>query len=143
MAVLLPVLFGCDSDRGREKTLVQPAAAQEESSSSEPAAETYALGTAMTPSGAVAETSTWDNFVRGGEVFLSVDVSGASSSQNVEVRWVDPAGNVIRRDQRAAPQGAHYLPFTSGRTSQWRPGEHRAVIVIDGRRVSEKRFALL
>lgn len=145
LAVVLPTLLGCGVDRGPEKNREQSAATPaEDAAANEPAAETYALGTAMTPSGAVAQASTGDNFIRGGEVFLSVDVSGASSAQStVEVRWMDAAGRVIHRDTRETRAGARYLPFSSGRTSQWMPGEHRAVIVIDGRRVSEKRFALL
>ena len=140
MAVLLPALAGCGADRGSGKNVqAQAVTATQE----EPAAETYALGTAVTPSGAVAEASTGDNFVRGGEVFLSVDVSGASTSQKVEVRWVDPTGRVIRTDARQANEGTQYIPFSSGQTANWRPGAHRAVIVIDGRRVSEKAFALL
>ena len=138
MAVLLFASTGCGVDRGRAKAHVpSPATADE------PAAETYALGTEVTPSGAVAEKSIGDNFIRGGEVFLSIDVSGASSAQTVEVKWIDPAGHVLRRDARQAPKGMHYLPFSSGQTSSWPTGEHRAVISIDGRRVSEKTFALL
>lgn len=138
MAILLPMLAGCGVDRGSEKAYVQSPVTQDE-----PAAETYALGTAVTPSGAVAAKSTGDNFIRGGEVYLSIDVSGASQAQTVEVRWTDPSGRVLRRDAREAARGTHYIPFSSGRTSNWPPGEHRAVIMIDGRRVSEKAFALL
>lgn len=137
-AVSLSALTACGVDRGPEKARVPSPATQQE-----PAAETYALGTSVTPSGAVTQASMGDNFVRGGEVFLSVDVSGASSAQSVEVRWMDAAGRVLRRDSREAKQGMHYLPFSSGQTSRWMPGEHRAVILIDGRRVSEKAFAML
>lgn len=136
--VFLLAFTGCGVDRGAKKAHVPSQPEQQE-----PAAETYALGTAVTASGAVAQVSIGDNFVRGGEVFLSIDVSGASSAQSVEVKWMDAAGRVLRTDAREARQGMHYLPFSSGRTTDWRPGEHRAVILIDGRQVSEKSFAML
>lgn len=118
-------------------------AVREQSTAMEPSRETFALGTAVTPSGAVAQQSAGDNFIRGGEVFLSVDVGGASSDQTVEVRWVDSQGRVLHRDERHATQGMRYLPFSSGRTADWPPGEHHAVVRIDGRTVSQKSFALL
>jgi hypothetical protein len=138
--VLLPLMAGCDVDHGHRQGRV---AVREQSTAMEPSHETFALGTAVTPSGAVAQQSAGDNFIRGGEVFVSVDVGGASSDQTVEVQWVSPEGRVLRRDERHATQGMRYLPFSSGRTSNWPRGDHRAVIRIDGRTVSQKAFALL
>lgn len=137
---MLPVLAGCGVDRGHRPGRM---AVREQSLAMEPSRETFALGTAVTPSGAVAQQSAGDNFIRGGEVFLSVDVSGASSDQTVEVQWIGPEGRVLHRDQRHVLQGAHYLSFSSGRTASWPPGDHRAVVLIDGRTVSQKAFALL
>jgi hypothetical protein len=108
-----------------------------------PAKETFALGSELTHDGAVAQDAANDRFKRGGEVFLSICTKGSSTDQTIEVAWIDPAGAVIQSQTRIAPRGAHYIAFSSGRTAGWRAGEHHAVIVIDGRRVSEKTFALL
>jgi len=137
---MMVLMIACGVDRGPAHG---KAAVREQSMTMEPARETFALGTAVTASGAVAQQSIGDNFIRGGEVYLSVDVSGASSDQTVEVRWVGPDGRVLRSDARLAVRGAHYLPFSSGQTKGWTRGDHRAVIRINGRTVSEKAFAVL
>lgn len=139
VAAFAPLLLvGCGVDRGSGKATQQSAIAAED-----PSPETYALGTALTARGAVLANATGETFLRGGEVFLSVNVSSASTDQLVEVKWIDPSGHVLRRDARRAPQGTAYVPFSSGATSQWPRGAHRAVVVIDGRSVSEKAFTVL
>ncbi len=135
----LPLLWGCGVDRGSGKV----AAAAAVSDAEDVSRDTFALGTAVTRRGAVPENATGETFVRGGEVFLSVDLNGASTDPVVEVKWLDPTGAVLHRDVRHARHGAHHLPFSSGATSQWRPGPHRAVVLIDGRSVSEKRFTVM
>ena len=140
VAAFVPLLLvGCGVDRGTGRRAQQSAAIVVEDASP----ETYALGTALTPRGAVPANATGETFIRGGEVFLSVDVSSASTDQLVEVKWIDPSGHVLHRDAPRAPQGTSYVPFSSGTTSQWPRGPHRAVVVIDGRSVSEKAFTVL
>lgn len=129
----------CGVDRGSGKTTSVVAAATVET----PSPETFALGTAVSASGAVPQQATGETFLRGGEVFLSVDVRSASTDHTIEVRWIDPQGRVLHRDARRAEQGARYVPFSSGATAQWPIGSHRAVVLIDGRAVSEKLFALM
>lgn len=134
----LLLLSACGVDRGSGKATHQSVVVLEDASP-----ETYALGTALTSVGAVPASATGETFIRGGEVFLSVDVSRASSDQLVEVKWIDPSGHVLRHDTRRAPQGTSYVPFSSGATSRWPRGEHRAVVLIDGRSVSEKAFHVI
>jgi hypothetical protein len=112
-------------------------------SAEEPSHETFAIGTAVSADGAVPKQAGAESFVRGGEVYLSVDVQGASTDQTIEVKWLAPNGQLLRRDARRAPHGTHYVPFSSGATSRWPRGRHRAVILIDGRAVSEKPFAVM
>lgn len=109
----------------------------------EPSQETFALGSDLTPAGAVAKEATCEAFVRGGSVFLSVNVNGASNDQKIEVEWLDAKNHVMRTETRRVPGGTRYVAFSSGRTAGWSPGPHRVVIVIDGRTVSEKTFAVL
>lgn len=109
----------------------------------EPARDLYALGTALTPAGAVPRDAVGETFPRGGEVYLSVNVAGASSEQEIEVRWVGPDGKVLRRDEVAVPVGSDYAAFSSGDTDVWRVGQHRAVVVINGRKVSERTFDVM
>ncbi|HVE72254.1 MAG TPA: hypothetical protein VNI54_12870 [Thermoanaerobaculia bacterium] len=140
--VVFAVAVACGADRGTVKKAdsgVAAAAAIAE----EPSQETFALGTSVTPSGAVPANATSDNVVRGGEVYVSVDVRSSSTEQTIEVRWVDPNGRVLHRDARHVREDAEWVPFSSGRTSQWSRGTHRAVILIDGRTVTEKSFAVL
>lgn len=138
VAAFVPLLLvGC-VDHGDGKAVQQSLAVTESVSR-----ETYALGTALTTGGAVPARATGETFLRGGEVFLSVDVSSASTDQLVEVKWIDPEGQVLRRDARRAPQGTAYVPFSSGATAQWPRGTHRAVVLIDGRSVSEKTFTVM
>ncbi len=140
VVAFLPLMFGCGVDRGSGKVVQQSVAATDTESVSH---ETFALGTTVTSRGAVPEDAAGETFVRGGEVFLSVDLSGVSSDPVVEVRWLDPAGQVLHRDVRRAKQGTEHVPFSSGATAQWTPGQHRALVLIDGRSVSEKRFTVM
>ena len=138
-AALVPLLsWGCGVDHGRVGVMQQRVVL-----ANEVCRDTYALGTQVTTSGAVPQDATAETFLRGGEVFLSVDVSSASTEQLVEVKWLDPAGQLLHRDARRAPRGTGYVPFSSGETVRWSPGSHRAVVVIDGRSVSEKTFTVL
>ncbi|HEV7239436.1 MAG TPA: hypothetical protein VGQ36_09360 [Thermoanaerobaculia bacterium] len=139
-AAFLTLLVGCGVDRGSGKALEQSIASTE---TEVVAAGTFALGTAITLSGAVPQDAEGETFTRGDEVFLSVDLSGVSSDPIVEVKWVDPFGQILRREVRHALKGAHHLPFSSGATARWTRGAHRAVVLIDGRAVSEKMFSLL
>ena len=138
------IAVACGVDRGSvKKADTGVAVAAGSAPAEEPSHETFALGTSVTPSGAVAENAISENVSQGSEVYVSVDVRSASAAQTIEVRWVDPQGRVLRRDARHVPQDAQWVPFSSGRTSQWPRGTHRAVILIDGRTVSEKPFAVL
>lgn len=141
VAALLPLLIGCGVERSEEA--VQQSVAVTETDAVNVAPETFALGTSVTPRGAVPQDAVAETVMRGGELYLSVDVSSASREQTVEVKWVDPAGTVIRRDVKGAAQGMRYVPFSSGETRHWMPGPHRAVVLIDGRSVSEKPFTVL
>jgi pyruvate/2-oxoglutarate dehydrogenase complex dihydrolipoamide acyltransferase (E2) component len=142
IALVAVLLFavGCGVERGEGTAMNAGAAA---AGTEEPAPETFALGTAVSASGAVPQDASAETFIRGGEVYLSVDVRSASTDQTIEVKWIDPHGRVLRSDERHVPQEAQYVPFSSGATSRWPRGPHRAVILIDGRTVSEKTFAVL
>jgi pyruvate/2-oxoglutarate dehydrogenase complex dihydrolipoamide acyltransferase (E2) component len=142
MVASVCVAVGCGVDRG-SGAKADSSARVATTAADEPSPETFALGTAVTPTGAVAQSAASDTVLRGGEVYLSVDVRSASTEHVIEVRWVDPAGRVLRRDARQVHDDAQWVPFSSGGTSRWSPGPHRAVILIDGRTVSEKSFAVL
>ena len=137
VATALPLLVACGADRGRSGAAAQSAVAEEVSK------EMYALGTEVTPGGAVPKDAAGETFRRGSEVFLSVNVNSASTDQKIEVKWLDPAGEVLRRDERHVTRDKNYVPFSSGETATWPRGEHRAVVLIDGRSVSEKPFTLM
>lgn len=139
VAASLPLLLiGCGVDRGRGAVVQQSVVLAEEVSR-----EMYALGTEVTTWGAVPKNAAGETFRRGSEVFLSVNVNSASTDQSVEVRWLDASGTLLHRDVRLATEGTGYVAFSSGETSRWMPGEHRAVVLIDGRSVSEKPFTVL
>jgi hypothetical protein len=110
---------------------------------SAPAPDIYALGTTLTNEGAVTADATGESFPRGGEVYLSVNVQGASVEQEIEVSWVGPNGRVLHRDEVEVPKGSRWAAFSSGETHAWPAGEHRAVVTINGRRVSERSFSLM
>ena len=139
VAAALPLLSSC-VDRGNAAVSAQSAAA---SDTEAPSRETYAIGTATMPDGAIPQRATGDSFLRGPEIFVSVDVSGASTQHDLEVRWIDGEGTVLARVVRRAPRGTGHVAFSSGPTTRWRSGAHRAVIVIGGRTVTEKLFQLL
>ncbi len=141
VAALLPLLVGCGVDRDSRQAVQQSVSAP--ATEIDVAPETFALGTSITPRGAIPQDAVAETVVRGGELFLSVDVSSASSSHRVEVKWIGPEGTVIRSDVKGATQGLDYLPFSSGETRHWTPGQHRARVLIDGRSVSEKAFVVM
>jgi hypothetical protein len=138
---VLPLLMSCAVDRGGSNPprLQQAAAAAELA----PSNRTFALGYDVNASGAVPADSIGDAFLRGNEVFLSVDMSGASNSQRVGVEWRDPAGTIVRKDSRQVAAGAKYVNFSSGRTGSWSRGRHSAVVIIDGRAVTEMPFVVM
>ena len=140
LTALLLFAGACGVDRGSGKTANADVAAP---TVEQPSRETFALGTAVSASGAVPQQASGETFIRGGEVFLSVDVRSSSTPQTIEVRWIDPHGRVLHRDARQVPPSARYVPFSSGATSQWPAGSHRAVVLIDGRTVSQKTFAVI
>lgn len=109
----------------------------------EPASGTYVLGTAVTREGAVAEHAAGDSFVRGGPIFFSVDVTGATTDQQIEVEWIDWRGRVVHRDGRLVRQGSRYAAFSAPSTAGWPPGTYRVMVVIDGRRVNEQGLLLV
>ena len=137
-AVLVPLMFGCAGERPANTQ--QPIVATE---TADVARDTYALGTSLTRSGAVPRDAQGDQFTSGTEVFLSVRVAGASTDQEIEVAWVDSHGNVLRRDVAESPKGSQYAAFSSGATSGWPPGRHRAVVNINGRKVGEREFNIM
>jgi hypothetical protein len=131
------VVFLAGCARSRERAHVTTA------ESVQVARDVFALGTTVTPEGAVPESASGEEFIRGGEVFLSVNVAGASSDQRIAVEWIDPSGRLIRKEARHVGEGSSYAPFSSGRTASWKRGRHRAVVIIDGRRVNERVFSLM
>src|SRR5512140_3847452 len=106
-------LASCGIDRAMpheerpSATVTQPA---------EPSPRTFVLGLQLTPSGAIAEDSAADAFTRGNVVFLSVDVSGASTDQLIDVEWSDAHGHVLHQERRTVPPGPRHAAFSSGRT---------------------------
>lgn len=137
VAVVVVVLAGCGGEQKRGPVEVQSVGI------SDPARDIYALGTAVRSDGAVHADSTGEAFRRGGEVYLSVNVEGASVEQEIAVEWVAPNGRVMRRDAVDVPKGSRWAAFSSGETESWASGEHRAVVTINGRRVSERSFSLM
>jgi hypothetical protein len=139
LAALLLLPVGCGVEPKAAKTANAGVAVVSEEASP----ETFALGTTVNAQGAVPAQATGETFLRGGEVYLSVDVRSSSTDHNIEVRWLDPQGRVLHRAERHSAQGTPYVAFSSGRTARWRVGSHRAVILIDGRRVTEKPFSVI
>ena len=107
------------------------------------ARDTYALGSALAPSGAVLQDATIDSILRGQEGYLSVDVANASTDATIEVQWLSAVGAVERAETRHVPEGARYAAFSTGATTRWSPGPHRAVVIINGRKVTERAFGVL
>ncbi|HUP49847.1 MAG TPA: hypothetical protein VNA04_13760 [Thermoanaerobaculia bacterium] len=139
-AAMLPLLVGCAADRGGTDPNPHSITTTESARS---AADPFALGTLLTAEGAVARDAAGDRFRRGGELFLSIHLAGASGDHAIEVQWVDPAGRLLRRDAVEVPKDSQYAAFSSGDTAKWSPGPHRAVVTINGRRVSEREFELM
>lgn len=135
----LLVLVGCADSRTRD--VVAEQAAMETMA---PRVErTFALGSEVTAEGAIPAGSSSDAFAKGHEVYLSVNVTSATTAQKIAVEWVDSSGQVVRRDQRDVPVERSFVPFSSGSTAAWPQGEARAVVIIDGRRVTELPFSIV
>ena len=137
-AVLL-LLVACGVDRGDGK----PTPPAQAAAPAEAAAGIYVLGSDLTSDGAIAENAVADSFVRGGPIFLSIDVGGATTDQRIEVAWSDVRGRVVHRDQRLVREGTRYVAFTTGATTRWMAGPYRVLVTIDGRRVNEQSFPLI
>ena len=135
------VVMGCAVDRGG----ANPPRHHQSAVTAEmaPSQRTFALGYDLNASGAVPAQSVGDAFLHGNEVFLSVDMTSASTSQSVGVEWRDASGNVMHKDIRHVPAGAKYISFSSGGTGGWTRGRHSAVVIIDGRAVTEMPFVVM
>lgn len=138
--LLLSGVVGC-VDRGEARTLRAREAAITETAVASPGV--YALGTSLNRDGAVARDARSDHFVRGGDVFLSVDVSSASADQTVGVIWHGPGGAILHRESRQVPKAARYVAFSSGATAAWPRGACHAAVVIDGRVVAQLEFTIV
>ena len=136
---LLTLLAGCSADSGSERTHAQLIAPDPAETSADP----YALGSNVTPAGAVPKDAEGESFRRGGQVFLSVDVASASADQNIEVEWRDGSNRILRRDAKHVPVGSHYASFSSGREVSGIAGPRTAIVIINGRRVSERTFTIM
>ena len=142
MAALMAsfVVVGC-AGSSRDNDAVAERAAME---SAEPRMErTYALGSEVNSDGAIPRGASSEAFRKGHEVYLSVNVVSASTAQKIAVEWVDAAGQVVRRDQRDVPVDRMFVAFSSGSTGTWPSGTGRAVVIIDGRRVTELPFEIV
>lgn len=139
-AALLVLFAGCAVDTGSSTQYAQATATADAPDRSP---ETYALGSTLDVSGAVPRDAEAEAFGRGMDVFLSIDMASASTDQTIEVQWLDGAGRVIRRQTRHVPVGTPYAAFASGNNVTAIPGQRRALVVIDGRRVAEKAFRVL
>ena len=137
----LALAAGCAGDRG-VNDVKKTESAMVVADTAEPSQETYALGSTVSASGAVPKDASGETFIQGGPVFLSINVDGASIDHEVEVQWVAPNGRALRQEQRRVPRSADFVAFTTGSTDGWPVGQHRAIVVIDGRKVTEKRFLL-
>jgi hypothetical protein len=137
----LALAASCAGDRGGSD-VKNTASAMVATETAEPSQETYALGSTVSASGAVPKEASGETFIQGGPVFLSINVDGASIDHQVEVQWVAPNGRALRHEERLVPRSADFVAFTTGSTDDWPVGQHRAIVVIDGRKVTEKRFVL-
>lgn len=108
-----------------------------------PARDVYAIGTVLTPEGAVASSSVTDEIPRGGPLYLSVNVSGTSAPPVVEVVWHDPTGKILRQERKEARAQAPFVSFSSGDTAAWRAGRHLAEVFVNDRKVTERAVNLL
>jgi hypothetical protein len=138
-AAALLLLVACGGDRGDEKALPADLIA----GMAEPASGTYVLGTSITGEGAVAEHAAGDAFIRGGPIFFSIDVTGATTDQQIEVEWIDGDGRVVHYDGRLVRQGSRYAAFSAPSTDGWPPGAYRVSVIINGRRVNEQALMLI
>lgn len=136
---LLLLAAGCNAGRAENP----PAAEEPQAQRPEVAIGTYVLGTSVTPDGAIPRAATGDTFTRGGQIYLSVDVGSASADQMIVVQWLDGRGVVLRTERRDVHRERRLVVFVSGPTAGWTPGPHRAVVIIDGRRVTELPFEVV
>ena len=139
VGVVVMLSAGCAVDRGQQGAAHRASAVEPV----ETAKDTFAIGTTVTPQGAIPREALSEQFPRGGEVYLSINVAGSSTDQEITVQWLRPDGKVIREDALDAPEGTAFVAFTSGPTHQWQAGDHKAVVLINGRRVSERHFELI
>ena len=140
VAFALTLLAACNKGHSATPMLAEtPVKVSAEPRSHDP----FALGTAVDQAGAIPEDAVGDNFTHGGPVYLSVHVAGATIDQTVEVDWMSSENRVMHHERREVDRRTQWSAFSSGRTSAWGHGEHRAVVKIYGRKVSERPFTLL
>lgn len=139
LSLALLLLAGCG---GVHHDALSRPASSSATETIESAPGTYAIGAALTPDGAIAQDAAGDRFVHGAPVFVSIDVTGATTDQRVEIDWTSESGSRLRRDERVVPRGSRHIAVSSGPTVRWPHGTYRVVIMIDGRRVNEQSFSL-
>lgn len=130
-AVLAGCRRGVNEHNPKEVTIPAPP---------QPAPETFALGTRVEASGAVAADAASESIARGTTMFLSVDLTGATAPERIQVTWTDAHGAVRARQTHVARRDMPYATFSSGSTSSWPFGRSSASVVIDDRRVAHRVF---
>jgi hypothetical protein len=102
----------------------------------DPSQDLFALGTELTPVGAVADRSVTHEVEAGARLFLSVNVQGATVPQTVELVWYDARGKVVDADRRTS-SNQPFLIFDRT-TNGWQKGTYKAEVFVNNRKVSEK-----
>ena len=102
----------------------------------------FAIGSEIASNGEIVDKGEEKSYLKGNDVFVSVDVASASAASTVGVVWQDAQGRPIAQQRRQVTPEVDRVWFKKS-TTPLSKGNYTAVVVINDRAVSEHPFEVL
>jgi hypothetical protein len=98
------------------------------------------LGSEVDAAGEIPVEAQSEEFAPGQPVIAAVPVDSLPAGTQVQVRWIAPDGSVAAEGPQTVAAGPDHLTFRLSRRLP--PGAYAAEVVIDGRQVASRSFAV-
>lgn len=101
------------------------------------------LGRDVGPEGDISEAQRAEEFAPGESIQLAVEIAEPVPNTPLRVVWYGPDEMVLREDVKEISGQDKYVNFSAEESRDWDPGEYRAEIWVNDKKVSERRFAVI
>ena len=101
------------------------------------------IGRTADTGGSIPDGERTERFAPGEEIHVAVRVEQPSPQARVRIAWFGPNNNLLGEDARPVSSDDEYVSFSIGGNKAIDPGEYRAEVWVDDRKVDERRFAVV